>query len=50
MEKSNGASVAVSGTTGDEVTPGAGMRSLVNGLALTGELVLERSAVDGLSQ
>ena len=50
MEESNGARVAVSGTTGDEVTPGAGMRGVVNGFALTGELVLERSDVDGLAQ
>jgi hypothetical protein len=32
------------------MTPGAGMGGLVNGFALTGELVLERSAVDGLAQ
>jgi len=44
-EKSNGAGVAVSVEAGDEVTPGAGMRGLADGFALTGELVLERPAV-----
>jgi hypothetical protein len=50
IQESNGARVTDSGATSDEVTPGARMRGLVNSLALTGELVLERSAVDGLAQ
>ena len=48
MKESNAQCVAVSGAAGNEVKPRAGMWGLLNGFALTAELVFERSTFDGL--
>ena len=48
--KSNRTSVALCGPSGDEVTPGARVRSLLNRPPLDRELTLEGPGFDGLAE
>ena len=49
-QKSNGTGVVVCGATGDEMTPAAGVRGLLNRRPLICELPLEGPRFDGLAE